>query len=706
MEKPGQSDSMLVRSQNLDQLLLLAGEVIIASSNLGLAYRNLQSLFDRHAPVNRENLEAVKDLATATADISSNLHHLVQAIRTVELKDMSFRLKRLVRDVARKTGKRIRFDVSGEETVVDKSIVDRLFDPIAHQLRNAIDHGIEDAAARVRAGKQEEGVIRLQMANTERDTLIEISDDGAGVNLEALHAKAIQRGLVSETDPFTEKEALEVMCQPGVSTAENITQFSGRGVGMDVVRSQLAELGGSLLFETRRGHGSTFTFKVPLVSAVNITDALVVEAAGTLYAFPITAVVTTMAVPAQEIKTSLQRGAMVRYLDHLVPLHDMHELLTGQRAPARDGMAAILIIEYKEDRVALAINEFLAPQKLVIIPIGETLPIPELAGATILGGRKLGFIMDVPALVSRAMGRAGSRDMRSMVKAAAARSAGPAATAAAPTTGEPARAAPPAAALPTDERAETPATAADKSENRDFLMEIERLVPTLNEALFALESDPGNAEHINSAFRLFHTIKGNFVMIGLAQGGTTVHSVESVLDWARSGQLAVSAEVMDLLMDGVSFIEEAVRRSIAGEWTDQVSQDLLDRSARFLPQKVDTRMEVADAATAEVTLCPESAYRAILHRKRHTPFYQCYLEFDAGRQPPGLVACLIYRRFCDLGDVLGAVPTLDDLEMGMAEGKFKLLFASPMAPVRIESILNGLLRPHYGVSTIKLTRFD
>ncbi len=240
-----QSENMLVRSEHLDKLLLLAGAVIVSSSNQSLAYRNLQALLSQKAPVDREVVENSRDLAETTTSISHDLHQLVQAIRTVSLKDFSFRARRLVRDLARKTGKRVRFEFEGEDTAVDKVIVEKLYDPISHQLRNALDHGIEDALSRTRSGKPEEGCIILRAYNTERETFVEIQDDGAGVDLEALRQKGIALGQIGPNDLFTEDDALRLMCMAGVSTARTISEVSGRGVGMDVVYSMITELGGN-----------------------------------------------------------------------------------------------------------------------------------------------------------------------------------------------------------------------------------------------------------------------------------------------------------------------------------------------------------------------------------------------------------------------------------------------------------------------------
>lgn len=700
---------MLVKLENLDHLLTLAGEVIITSSNLDITYKHLQQLFDKKNPVGRDTVDAAKDLASTSAIISSNLHHLVQAIRTVDLTDLSFRTRRLVRDIARKTGKRVRLEFEGESTTIDKTIVEKLYDPISHQLRNAIDHGIEDVLTRQRNGKPEEGVVRLRVYNTENETFIEIEDDGAGVDMNALRQKAIAKGIVQAEDPFTEDDALEVMCMAGVSTAAQVSEVSGRGVGMDVVRDQITGMGGMVTFNSRPGKGSSFTFRVPLISAVNILDALVVRSGKYFFAFPINSVVTTMSVPKGEIYTTLNKGEMVKYLDHLLPLHGLNYLLEKDEAKDIGDTVPVLVIDHKGTNIALKISEFYSPQKLVIIPFNGALMVEGLSGTTILGGRKLGFIIDVPSLIGRASGRRGMRAARK-----AAEAAGPAGGEKRPSgEGTPAEeTAADADGAATQERKAARAGQPEAPQEdaaaatREFIVEIEKLLPTLNESLFALESEPANGDYINKAFRLYHTIKGNFIMIGLAKGGATIHSVESVLDRVRSGKAPMSPEVMDILMDGVAYIEEVVRASAAGEWKDEASSAILEQSAKILPEeKAESRREI-DVASEPVRLSHEAWFRSNHYKKRRIPSYLCYLEFDPGRQPAFLVACLIYKRFSEIGDVLATVPPLEDIEKGFMGGKMKILLSSTMAPDKLERSLVSLLTSHYGAQMVKISGFD
>lgn len=705
-EKHGQAENMLVKLENLDQLLTLAGEVIITSSNLDLTYKNLQQLHNQKSPVSRETVDGAKDLASTSAIISSNLHHLVQAIRTVDLTDLSFRTRRLVRDIARKTGKRVRFEFEGEATTVDKTIVEKLYDPISHQIRNAIDHGIEDTLTRQRAGKPEEGVVSLRASNSENETFIEIEDDGKGVDLQALRAKAISMGIIKQEDPFTEDDALEIMCMPGVSTTATISEVSGRGVGMDVVREQVTGMGGIVTFRSTPGKGSLFTFRVPLISAVNILDALVVRSGHFFFAFPINSVVTTISVERKDLHTTLQKGEMISYLGHLLPLYSLNEVIDKGPLTDEGGLVQVLVVDHKGFSIALKISEFFSPQKLVIIPFNGALTVEGLSGTTILGGRKLGFIVDVPSLIDRAVGKRGVRGLR--------KTSEPVKKSETPAAAKDSNALEAAVETPPHDETGSAAlgdTGGIRPEDaaaatQEFVVEIEKLMPALNEALFALESDPGNAEHINKAFRMYHTIKGNFIMIGFAKGGATIHSVESVLDRVRGGKAPMSAEVMDILMDGVAYIEEVVRTSKAGQWTDQPSTAILEASAKILPEeKPQTRRET-DVTAEAVQLSHEAWYRANKYKKEMIPTYMTYIEFDPGKQPAFLVACLIYKRFTEIGDVLGTVPPLEDIEKGYMYGKLKVLFASTAdAGVLEESLVRTLTR-HYGAQAVKFSRFE
>ena len=615
----------------------------------------------------------------------------------MNLKDIGFRARKLVRDLSRKTGKLINFEVIGEETTIDKAIIERLYDPCSHQLRNAVDHGIEDAQTRTRAGKPKEGHVILKAYNTEQETVIEIKDDGAGIPMDALRRRGVEEGILDENDPITDEIALELMCTPGVTTSESVSKISGRGVGMDVVRNSIDSLGGVFSFETETGKGATFTLRIPLASAVNIVDALVVRASENIYAFPISNVVASISLTRDEISSALDKGKMVKYLGNLLPLHGLNHLMEKQIGKIDvndDEKIPILIIEHKGKRIALTVSEFLAPQKLVIIPFSESISVTGLIGPTILGGRKLGYIVDVPALISLAIGKdikhvarkLKEKDVDEKEDTEKSGDHGSIET-----------------ESPTNDFYNT-LTETSINVRQEFIVELEKIIPELNEIAFALESDPSDNEKINTAFRLFHTIKGNLIMMGLPLGGETVHCIESVLDRVRSNQEeGISPEMMDIVMDGISYIEDVVSNVKADTWEDKVSDDVIDSSAKLLPKQRFDQKEITDVESVDFMLTHESEYRALMYRKNNSQFYRIYIEFDSGGQPSFLVACLIYKRICEIGDVLGTVPILSDIEKGRMDGKIKILFASSYKRELLEKALKDLFTKHYGAHLVNLT---
>ena len=669
------SESMLVKMENLNQLLQLAGDVIIASSNLEFTYKKLQNLYYKGLPLDSDTLTQTRELTEITTSISSNLHHLVQAIRMVNLKDLIFRSRRTVRETTRKTSKRVNFVVEGEETTIDKVIVEALNDPIAHQLRNAVTHGIEGIKKREMLGKSDEGRIVLRAYKTESDVFVEIEDDGGGVDMELLREQAIQQGKLASNDPFSVEDALDFMCRPGVSTAADVSEVSGRGVGMDVVREDIEKLGGAIYLKTEKDKGSTFTFQLPLVSAVNILDTLVVCAGPHQFAFPITTVVATISLSQNQIHKNPD-GLVIRYLDRFLPLFDMNKLLDPQCDHQRvneNNRFPVIIIEHK-DRIALSVDSFEEPQKLVVNPFDGVIQVQGLSGTTILGGKKLGLIVDVPSLINRALGI--KKDLSEI------------------------------GGFSTS-KLDTRSDDADFTEvgrsRREFIIEVEKLAGGLNEVVFALESEPENQDHMNRAFRLFHTTKGNLIMMGFPESGKTIHVVESILDRARCGQISVTAEVIDILMDGVSFIDELVRFSKSGQWKDRQSENILNQSRPLLPDREGSA--IPDVKSSEAVLSFRSAFKVASYRKCGVPIYQAYLEFDPKMQPSFLVGCLIYKRFTEAGDVLGSLPTLDEIEQGLIEDKMKIVIASRVEATTLEKALKKLLGGHYGMTHLVFKQY-
>ena len=677
-------ESMLVRLGDLDHLLEVAGNVIINAGSLVHMYREVEAYHHTDRLLDPQLLKLVRELAEAASRNGEQLHHLVQVIRTVTVKDLVFRARRTVRETARKTGKRVRLEVAGDEVLLDKTIVEALYDPLAHQMRNAVTHGIEDPLERARLGKPEEGVIRIEVAKNETETLIQIVDDGAGVDLERLTARAVQAGLLNQGATLALDAALDLLCRPGFSTAGTVTETSGRGVGMDVVRDCLDRLGGSLSMETRPGEGTQFTYRIPLVSAVNILDALLVRADPHVYAFPITHVVASLAVPASRIRSTMEQGLVVKYLAQLLPLYDLSCIMDPTRTPSLEAEAEsvnLLIVENKGRRIALRVTAFEEPQKLVIIPFGNGLHVRGLMGTTVLGGRSLGFVVDMPALIRRAEGLPEPSALR------ADKAGTPPAVAAAEA---------PVAYTP---EVEEPDDAAPVGEGSGFLVEAEKNLATLNETLFHMEQAP-DEETVNKAFRCFHSIKGTFAVLRLPRTADTIHAVESVLNQVRDHAMPFSAEVLDIMMDGVSFCEEALTQLRKRAWRDRAADNIIDAGKNLLPTREPGKLRDVDNETFELTR--EGAYRAAALLKREVPLYHCLVRFDKGDEPTFLRACLIYKRLTEVGEVLASVPPLEEIERGLVSDKLKFLYATDRDPARVEAVLFRLLHAYYGVRSFQL----
>lgn len=672
------SESMVVRLADLDHLLQVAGDVIINASNLTYIYREVLTLFERGTVLDGETLKTMRELAEAASRNGENLHDLVQVIRTVTLKDLVFRARRTVRETARKTGKRVRLEVQGENHLLDKTIVEALYDPLGHQLRNAVTHGIEDPRTRANSGKPEEGIISIHISKNETETFIQITDDGAGIDLETLKQHAIDSGHLTDGSTLNDELALELICKPGLSTAESISESSGRGVGMDVVRDCIEGLGGNLSLHTEQGKGTQFTYRIPLVSAVNILDALIVNAGEHHFAFPIINVVASLSFATEKVQTTMEKGRVIRYLDGLLPLYDLSEVLEpegGGLPPLQKGESLqILIIENKGVRIALRVTSFGEPQKLVIIPFGNGLHVRGLVGTTVLGGRELGFVVDVPVFLRRAEGipeptaiKAESKDQ-------------------------------PKVSLGTQEgveeqvEIEAPLTE-DEIQERAYVVEAEKMLVSLNETLFQLEQEVDD-ELVNKAFRYFHTIKGNFAMMGFSKTAETIHSVESVLNCIRDRQINFGPEVMDIMMDGVSFVEDVLAQIKRDTWVDTLGTNITEGSAKILPKRETRQIREVNEA---FELTSESAYRAAAASRAGIPSYHCHVRLQTGGELSFLRGCLIYKRLCEVGDVLACVPPLAELERGLVETQLKFLLATPRDPDRLESVLSRIFKEHYGV---------
>jgi len=683
-------DRMAVKIYHLDQLLSLTGEVIITASNISLLQRHLQS---QPAQLDKESMEMLKNASLTSSRISSDLHHLVMDIRLVPIRETFLRFRRLVRDLAKKKGRQVNFEIVGEDTLVDKTVAERLYEPLAHQIRNAIDHGLEDPLERKQQGKDPLGRLTLTAYKKEGFTYVSVADDGRGLEEKRLKQAAVEKGLLSReaAAALTRDDTLALIMQPGFSTAGEATEISGRGVGMDVVKSTVEELGGEVLIETEPGTGTVFTYKIPQLSAVNITDALIIRAGEDFYALPIGNVVATQAFLPQDIHTMMEVTESIIYLGSIIPVYDLKELLSGRPLDEKQEVIPIIIIEAKNGRLGLKVSEFIRPQKLVLISLPEIFTVQGVSGTTILGGNQLGLVLDPFALIARAtnQGRGMSEDLflsREKVEIfeeeTAIRREEEPTTQKAVETPEP------------EPEAETGVTGRLAEE---FFLEIQQILTDLNEEVFQLEKEPDNARRINTIFRHFHSIKGNLIMTGFSALGGFVHQVESILDRVRDKELEVTEEIVDLLLDAVKVLEQALEHLRAGRRYEVQDRDLLAQLEKYRRREVSAEEE--DGEVFEETFRLPALSRLLLQAKtaQGANIFQSLLRFKPRFQEPGLLSYLVLRRLALIGDVIDTVPALDKIEHGLVRDSIKVLFATRHSPEEVNRFMDRQLVRHYDV---------
>jgi two-component system chemotaxis sensor kinase CheA len=380
----GRSRQIRIDLRRLDNVMNLVSELVVAKGRLA----------DLVDPRTAPELHAVN---ARISRIASDLYSEIIEARLTPVWQVFDRFPRVVRDLARQLGRRVRLEVEGEDTQLDRAILDELGEPLIHLLRNAIDHGIEPAAERVRLGKPEEGLIRVTASSDRTTVLIKVSDDGAGIHREKVLAAAIRGGHVPpETVELDNDLLLRVLSRPGFTTAGQVTDVSGRGVGMDAVVSRLRALGGSVEVDSQPAAGTVFTLRLPMTLA--IVRALLAGVGQEQYAIPLAGIAETVEYRPDRMGT-LDGGEAFRVRDELVPTVRLRERLgvTGARPPGRP---PVVIIEVGDRRAAVLVDSLLGQQEIVVEPFDApkgTLPV--FSGATILGDGVPALIVDPAALV-------------------------------------------------------------------------------------------------------------------------------------------------------------------------------------------------------------------------------------------------------------------------------------------------------------------
>ncbi len=379
-----------VRTEILDGFLDAVGELILATARIREVGR----------AVPRDHRGALDEGVDRLHAIVKDLHDKVMAVRMTPLALLTERLPRAARDVARATGKQVEVDIQGAEIEIDRAILEELTDPLLHVLRNAVDHGLEPPHLRLLAGKPETGRVSLH-ARRERDRVIlEVADDGRGMDPARLRAAAVARGVLSEGQAalLSDREALLLCCHPGVSTAEIVTEVSGRGVGMDAVRRAVETLGGTIELESAPGRGTRVTLRLPLTVAVQ--PVLLVRVGEEVLGLPIAKVHGAAQVRLSQLDHS--RGEPV--LAHggaLVPVHELTRLLGFPEGPEGRERAVVVTEGGEGGRIGLAVDALLGQHEAVLKPLGSPLDqVPGLSAVTVLGDGRPVFILDVPRLLA------------------------------------------------------------------------------------------------------------------------------------------------------------------------------------------------------------------------------------------------------------------------------------------------------------------
>jgi len=384
--KPASEAAQTIRVDlgKLDLLLNLVGELVIRNSILA----------DRLSPADRTRVE-LPELARLTRQIQDN----VMSLRAQPIRQAFSRVPRMLRDLSAETGKTINLETYGETTEVDKGVIEKIGDPLTHMIRNAADHGLESAEERIAAGKNPAGTIKLSAEQKGARIFVRVQDDGRGIDRERVKAKAIEKGIIAPDAHLTNEEIDQLICAPGFSTAATISNISGRGVGMDVVRSNVEALGGRLEITSVPGQGTTFTMVLPLTLA--ILDGMIVRLAGQRFVLPLSHVLETVQPEPGQVKRTSPDTEVIDMRGSYVPVKRATEIFGLNDDRAIEDSLVVIVESETAGNVGLVVDTIDDRREVVIKSLDQNLhPIRGLGGATILGDGSIALILDIEALVA------------------------------------------------------------------------------------------------------------------------------------------------------------------------------------------------------------------------------------------------------------------------------------------------------------------
>lgn len=379
-----------VEVKRLDNLMNLIGELVLGKNRLLKIYDDVEERYD-----GEKFLEELNQVVSSLSLVTTDIQLAVMKTRMLPIAKVFNKFPRMVRDLSRELGKQIDLEISGEETELDKSIVEEIGDPLVHIIRNSCDHGVEEPKDRIKAGKPEKGTIQLKAYNEGNHIVIEIVDDGKGIDPIALKAKAVERGIITEreADTMSDKEAYALVFKPGFSMAKKVTNVSGRGVGMDVVKTNIDKLNGIIDIDSEPGRGTIIKLKIPLTLA--IIQSLLVGAQEEFYAIPLASVKETVRVPVEDIYT-IEGKNVLRLRDEVLSLVRLSDLFGIKQVFESGDQTYVVVINVAESKLGIIVDRLIGQEEIVIKSLGNYLQnIRGIAGGTIRGDGKVTLIVDV-----------------------------------------------------------------------------------------------------------------------------------------------------------------------------------------------------------------------------------------------------------------------------------------------------------------------
>ncbi len=383
-----QKQDIRVETVKIDKLFDLVGELI-----------TIETMVTKNPDLAGMTLPSFAKAASQLNKITRELQEVTMSVRMMPLEGLFNKMKRLVRDVSIKLGKKVELSISGQETEMDKNVIDEISDPLVHILRNSLDHGIEDVSERIAKGKPETGFIHLSARYEGNEILIAVKDDGAGINKEQVLKKAEEKGLLTiPSEKMTEKEIYALLFEPGFSTAKQVTDISGRGVGMDVVRKNIERLRGAIDVESEFKKGTTVTLRIPLTLA--IMEALLVKVGDDTYALPIMNVSETFRVTDEEVSKTMDGLEMIKIRNEVLPVFRIHELFKRKPRYYELEKGIIMIIESRSKKFCLFADELIGQQQAVIKGLSDYIgKVPGITGCMVLGDSSIGLIIDIEGIL-------------------------------------------------------------------------------------------------------------------------------------------------------------------------------------------------------------------------------------------------------------------------------------------------------------------